>query len=187
MSAVTDPTDRSTAILFGDGAGGVILEPAKEEGYGVLDVRMYSDGANGTDHLLMSGGGSRHPATYETIDKRMHYIRQDGRQVFKAAVTSMAEVAQEIMNRNNLKAEDVDYLVPHQANQRIIDATAERMGVDKSKVVSNVAMYGNTTAGTIPICLAELDEQQKLHSGSNLVLVSFGAGYTWGGIYLKWQ
>jgi len=187
MSAVTDPTDRSTAILFGDGAGGVILEPAKEEGYGVLDVRMYSDGANGTDHLLMSGGGSRHPATYETIDKRMHYIRQDGRQVFKAAVTSMAEVAQEIMNRNNLKAEDVDYLVPHQANQRIIDATAERMGVDKSKVVSNVAMYGNTTAGTIPICLAELDEQQKLHTGSNLVLVSFGAGYTWGGIYLKWQ
>ena len=187
MSAVTDPTDRSTAILFGDGAGGVILEPAKEEGYGVLDVRMYSDGANGTDHLLMSGGGSRHPATYETIDKRMHYIRQDGRQVFKAAVTSMAEVAQEIMNRNNLNAEDVDYLVPHQANQRIIDATAERMGVDKSKVVSNVAMYGNTTAGTIPICLAELDEQQKLHSGSNLVLVSFGAGYTWGGIYLKWQ
>ena len=187
MSAVTDPTDRSTAILFGDGAGGVILEPAKEEGCGVLDVRMYSDGANGTDHLLMSGGGSRHPATYETIDKRMHYIRQDGRQVFKAAVTSMAEVAQEIMNRNNLKAEDVDYLVPHQANQRIIDATAERMGVDKSKVVSNVAMYGNTTAGTIPICLAELDEQQKLHSGSNLVLVSFGAGYTWGGIYIKWQ
>jgi len=187
MSAVTDPTDRSTAILFGDGAGGVILEPAKEEGYGVLDARMYADGANGTDHLLMSGGGSRHPATYETIDKRMHYIRQDGRQVFKAAVTSMAEVAQEIMNRNNLKAEDVDYLVPHQANQRIIDATAERMGVDKSKVVSNVAMYGNTTAGTIPICLAELDEQQKLHTGSNLILVSFGAGYTWGGIYIKWQ
>ena len=187
MSAVTDYTDRSTAILFGDGAGGVILEPAKDEGFGILDARMYSDGANGTAHLLMSGGGSRHPATYETIDKRMHYIRQDGRQVFKAAVTSMAEVAQEIMTRNNLKADDVDYLVPHQANQRIIDATAERMGVDEKKVVSNVARYGNTTAGTIPICLAELDEQQKLHSGSNLVLVSFGAGYTWGGIYLKWQ
>jgi 3-oxoacyl-[acyl-carrier-protein] synthase III len=187
MSAVTDKTDRSTAILFGDGAGGVILEPAKEEGYGILDARMYSDGANGTSHLLMSGGGSRHPATYETIDKRMHYIHQDGRQVFKAAVTSMAEVAQEIMNRNNLKADDVDYLVPHQANQRIIDATAERMGVDEKKVVSNVARYGNTTAGTIPICLAELDEQQKLLSGSNLVLVSFGAGYTWGGIYIKWQ
>ncbi|TLU81599.1 MAG: ketoacyl-ACP synthase III [Chlorobium sp.] len=187
MSSVTDFTDRSTAILFGDGAGGVILEPAKEEGFGILDVRMYADGTNGKNHLLMTGGGSLHPASYETIDKRMHYIHQDGRQVFKAAVMAMAEVAQEIMSRNNLRAEDVDYLVPHQANQRIIDATAERMGVDGNKVVSNVARYGNTTAGTIPICLAELDEQQKLHSGSNLVLVSFGAGYTWGGIYIKWQ
>ncbi len=187
MSSVTDFTDRSTAILFGDGAGGVILEPAKEEGFGILDARMYADGTNGKEHLLMTGGGSLNPASYETIDKRMHYIRQDGRQVFKAAVMAMAEVAQEIMSRNNLRAEDVDYLVPHQANQRIIDATAERMGVDDKKVVSNVARYGNTTAGTIPICLAELDEQQKLHSGSNLVLVSFGAGYTWGGIYIKWQ
>ncbi|MEI6640108.1 MAG: beta-ketoacyl-ACP synthase III, partial [Chlorobium sp.] len=181
MSSVTDYTDRSTAILFGDGAGGVILEPAKEEGYGILDVRMYSDGANGKDHLLMRGGGSLHPATHESIDKRMHYIHQDGKQVFKAAVIAMAQVAEEMMSRNNLRAEDIDYLVPHQANQRIIDATAERMGVDKKKVVSNVARYGNTTAGTIPICLAELDEQQKLQRGSNLVLVSFGAGYTWGG------
>jgi 3-oxoacyl-[acyl-carrier-protein] synthase-3 len=131
--------------------------------------------------------GSWHPATHETVDKKMHYIYQDGRQVFKAAVIAMAEVAGEIMSRNNLKAEDIDYLVPHQANQRIINATAERMGIDDSKVVSNVARYGNTTAGTIPICLAELDEQQKLHAGSNLVLVSFGAGYTWGGIYIKWQ
>ena len=187
MSSVTDFTDRSTAILFGDGAGGVILEPAKEKGYGILDARMYADGANGKDHLLMTGGGSLNPATYQTIDKRMHYIHQDGRQVFKAAVIAMAEVAAEIMSRNNLRADDVDYLVPHQANQRIIDATAERMGVDNNKVVSNVARYGNTTAGTIPICLAELDEEQKLHSGSNLVLVSFGAGYTWGGIYIKWQ
>ncbi|TLU56801.1 MAG: ketoacyl-ACP synthase III [Chlorobium sp.] len=187
MSSVTDYTDRSTAILFGDGAGGVILEPAKEEGYGILDVRMYSDGANGKDHLLMRGGGSLHPATHESIDKRMHYIHQDGKQVFKAAVIAMAQVAEEMMSRNNLRAEDIDYLVPHQANQRIIDATAERMGVDKKKVVSNVARYGNTTAGTIPICLAELDEQQKLQRGSNLVLVSFGAGYTWGGIYVKWQ
>jgi 3-oxoacyl-[acyl-carrier-protein] synthase-3 len=187
MSSVIDYTDRSTAILFGDGAGGVILEPAKEDGYGILDTRLYSDGANGKDHLLMTGGGSWHPATHETVDKKMHYIYQDGRQVFKAAVIAMAEVAGEIMSRNNLKAEDIDYLVPHQANQRIINATAERMGIDDSKVVSNVARYGNTTAGTIPICLAELDEQQKLHAGSNLVLVSFGAGYTWGGIYIKWQ
>jgi len=187
MSSVTDYTDRSTAILFGDGAGGVILEPAKKEGYGILDARMYSDGANGKDHLLMTGGGSRNPSTHETIDKRMHYIHQDGRQVFKAAVIAMAEVAEEMMSRNHLRAEDIDYLVPHQANQRIIDATAERMGVDGKKVVSNVARYGNTTAGTIPICLAELDEQHKLQTGSNLVLVSFGAGYTWGGIYVKWQ
>ena len=187
MSSVIDYTDRSTAILFGDGAGGVILEPATEEGYGVLDVRLYSDGANGKDRLLMSGGGSLHPATYETIDQRMHYIRQDGRQVFKAAVTSMADVATEIMSRNNLTSDNIDYLVPHQANQRIIDATGERMGINVDKVVSNVARYGNTTAGTIPICLAELDEQQKLHHGDNLVLVSFGAGYTWGGIYIKWQ
>jgi len=187
MSSVVDYTDRSTAILFGDGAGGVILEPAKEAGYGILDTRLYSDGTNGKDHLLMTAGGSRHPATHETIDKKMHHIYQDGRQVFKAAVMSMADVAGEIMSRNHLLAEDIDYLVPHQANQRIINATAERMGLNDSKVVSNVARYGNTTAGTIPICLAELDENKKLHTGSNLVLVSFGAGYTWGGIYIKWE
>ncbi|MEI7825904.1 MAG: beta-ketoacyl-ACP synthase III [Chlorobiaceae bacterium] len=187
MSSVIDYTDRSTAILFGDGAGGVILEPAKEEGYGILDARLYADGANGKDHLLMTGGGSRHPASHETVENKMHYIYQDGRQVFKAAVVAMADVASEIMSRNNLIADDIDYLVPHQANQRIINATGERMGIDDKKVVSNVARYGNTTAGTIPICLAELDEEGKLHTGSNLVLVSFGAGYTWGGIYIKWQ
>lgn len=187
MSSVIDYTDRSTAILFGDGAGGVILEPAEKEDCGILDSRMYSDGATGKNHLLMSGGGSLHPASHETVDKRMHFITQDGRQVFKSAVTSMADVAGEIMSRNSLRAEDIDFLVPHQANQRIINATAERMGLDDAKVVSNVAMYGNTTAGTIPICLAELDEQRKLQHGSNLVLVSFGAGYTWGGIYIKWQ
>ncbi|NTU96612.1 MAG: ketoacyl-ACP synthase III [Chlorobiaceae bacterium] len=187
MSSVLDFSDRSTAILFGDGAGGVILEPAGEEGYGILDSRMYSDGTTGKEHLYMLAGGSRHPASHETIDNRMHFIRQDGRQVFKSAVISMADVAEEIMKRNSLQAENIAYLVPHQANQRIINATAERMGVDHTKVVSNVARYGNTTAGTIPICLAELDEQGKLHRGSNLILVSFGAGYTWGGIYMKWQ
>ena len=187
MSSIIDYTDRSTAILFGDGAGGVLLEPAKDDSFGILDARLYSDGANGKDRLLMTGGGSLHPATHETIDKKMHYIYQDGRQVFKAAVTAMADVATEIMSRNNLRSEDIDYLVPHQANQRIIDATGERMGIDPSKVFSNVVRYGNTTAGTIPICLAELDEQKKLHRGANLVLVSFGAGYTWGGIYIKWQ
>ncbi len=187
MTSILDFTDRTTAILFGDGAAGVILEPAREEGFGVLDARLYSDGKNGKEHLLMPAGGSLHPSTHETIDKRMHYIRQDGKQVFKAAVTSMADVAEEIMRRNGLSGDTIDYLVPHQANQRIIQATAERMGIGMEKVMMNIEYYGNTTAATVPICLAELDEQQKLHRGSNLVLASFGAGYTWGAIYVKWQ
>lgn len=187
MSSILDYTDRATAILFGDGAGGVLLEAASEEGYGVLDARLYSDGKNGRDHLLMPAGGSLHPASHETIDQHLHFIRQDGRQVFKAAVTAMADVAEEIMQRNNLTADTIDWLVPHQANQRIIHATAERMGLTEEKVMMNIANYGNTTAGTVPICIAELDEQGKLHKGSNLVLVSFGAGYTWGGIYVRWQ
>lgn len=187
MTSILDFTDRTTAILFGDGAAGVILEPAREEGFGVLDARLYSDGKNGKEHLLMPAGGSLHPSTHETIDKRMHYIRQDGKQVFKAAVTSMADVAEEIMRRNGLSGDNIDYLVPHQANQRIIQATAERMGIGMEKVMMNIEYYGNTTAATVPICLAELDEQQKLHRGSNLVLASFGAGYTWGAIYVKWQ
>ncbi|NTV93475.1 MAG: ketoacyl-ACP synthase III [Chlorobiaceae bacterium] len=187
MSSVIDYTDRSTAILFGDGAAGVILEPSMDDNYGILDARLYSDGASGTSHLLMPAGGSLNPATHETVDKHLHFLHQDGRQVFKSAVTSMADVAAEIMTRNSLSADDIAYLVPHQANQRIINATAERMGLDPEKVYSNVARYGNTTAGTIPICLAELNEQGLLKTGSNLVLVSFGAGYTWGGIYIKWQ
>jgi 3-oxoacyl-[acyl-carrier-protein] synthase-3 len=187
MSSILDYTDRSTAILFGDGAGGVILEAAREEGYGVLDARLYSDGANGQNHLLMPGGGSLHPASHETVDQHMHFIQQDGKQVFKAAVMAMADVAEEIMLRNNLTSETIDWLVPHQANQRIIHATAERMGITGEKVMMNIAHYGNTTAGTVPICLAELDEQGKLHKGSNIVLVSFGAGYTWGGVYVRWQ
>jgi len=186
MSSIVDYSDRSTSILFGDGAAGVLLEPARE-GYGILDARLYSDGTNGKDHLLMTGGGSLHPATHETVEKRMHYIYQDGKQVFKAAVTAMADTAAEIMHRNNLDADSISWLVPHQANQRIINATAERMGLSGEKVISNIAHYGNTTAGTIPICLAELDETLKLETGSNLVLVSFGAGYTWGGMYIKWQ
>jgi 3-oxoacyl-[acyl-carrier-protein] synthase-3 len=186
MSSILDYTDRSTAILFGDGAAGVILEAAKE-GYGVLDARLYADGANGKDHLLMKAGGSLHPASHETVDKGMHYITQDGKQVFKAAVMAMADVAEEIMRRNGLTADNIDYLVPHQANQRIIQATAERMGIGMDKVMMNIEYYGNTTAATVPICIAELDEQGKLHTGSNLVLASFGAGYTWGGIYVRWQ
>ncbi|MCS7013986.1 MAG: beta-ketoacyl-ACP synthase III [Chloroherpetonaceae bacterium] len=186
MSSIVDYTDRNTAVLFGDGAGGVLLEPARD-GYGILDARLYADGTAGKDHLYMPGGGSLNPPTHETVAKKMHYVVQDGRTVFKSAVIGMAEVAVEMMQRNRLGSEDVDYLVPHQANLRIITATAERMGIGMEKVMVNIDRYGNTTAGTLPICLAELDEQKKLRDGANLILVSYGAGYTWGGVYVRWQ
>jgi 3-oxoacyl-[acyl-carrier-protein] synthase-3 len=186
MSAITDMQDRNTAILFGDGAGGVLLEPAKD-GYGLLDFRLYSDGTNGKNHLYMKAGGSLMPASHETVDKRLHYIYQDGKTVFKSAVIGMAEVAAEIMARNHLSADDVAYLVPHQANLRIIRATAERMGIGMEKVAVNIHKYGNTTAGTVPICLAELDEEGKLNDGDNIIIATYGAGYTWGGALVKWQ
>ncbi len=186
MSAITDMQDRNTAILFGDGAGGVLLEPAKE-GYGLLDFRLYSDGTNGKHHLYMKAGGSLMPASHETVSKRLHYIYQDGKTVFKSAVIGMAEVAAEIMVRNHLSADDVAYLVPHQANLRIIKATAERMGIGMEKVAVNIHKYGNTTAATVPICLAELDEEGKLRDGDNLIIATYGAGYTWGGALVKWQ
>lgn len=185
MSAVMDYTDRTTCVLFGDGAAGVLIEPGTDENYGLLDSRLYSDG-RGSANLCMPGGGSLNPTTHETVDQKLHYLQQDGRQVFKSAVVAMADVATELMTRNNLTAEDVDYLIPHQANHRIIQATAERMGIDLEQVSINIDRYGNTSAATIPICIAELHEEGKLQSGSNLILVSFGAGYTWGGIYIKW-
>jgi 3-oxoacyl-[acyl-carrier-protein] synthase III len=186
MSAIMDFKDRNTAILFGDAAAGVLLEPARD-GFGILDARLYSDGTNGQNHLYMKGGGSLNPPSHETVDKNMHCIVQDGKSVFKSAVVGMADVAEEIMKRNHLKADDIAYLVPHQANLRIISATAERMGVGMDKVMVNIEKYGNTTAATIPLCLAELDEQKRLSNGSNLILASYGAGYTWGGIWVKWQ
>ena len=186
MSAVMDYTDRTTCVLFGDGAAGVLLEPGTDENHGLLDARLYSDGSGG-DNLCMPAGGSSRPTTHDTVDQKLHFLQQDGRQVFKSAVVAMADVATEIMERNGLAAEQVDYLIPHQANYRIIQATAERMGISLDHVAVNIDRYGNTSAATIPICLAELDETNKLQTGSNLILVSFGAGYTWGGIYLKWQ
>ncbi|NEX14573.1 MAG: 3-oxoacyl-ACP synthase [Prosthecochloris sp.] len=186
MSAIMDYTDRTTSVLFGDGAAGVLLEPGQDEEHGLIDARLYSDGRGG-DNLCMPAGGSLRPATHETIDAKLHYLQQDGPQVFKAAVVAMAEVAAEVMERNRLTSDDIDFLIPHQANNRIIQATAERMHLDQKKVAKNIEHYGNTSAATIPICLAELDEAGKLHTGSNLILVSFGAGYTWGSIYLKWQ
>ncbi len=185
MSSIMDYTDRNTAILFGDGAGAVLLEPSSDEKVGVLDHKLYSDGSGG-QFLYMSAGGSLNPPSHETIDKKMHYLVQDGKAVFKVAVVGMADVSEEILKRNNLTGADVDWLVPHQANLRIIDATASRMGLDKSKVMINIGRYGNTTAATIPLALSEWWHAGKVKKGQNLILASFGAGYTWGAVYVKW-
>lgn len=182
MSSIIDYEDRATCVIFGDGAGAVLLEP-NSEGFGVIDSILKSDG-QGRKFLVQPAGGSANPPTHETVDKRMHYVYQEGKAVFKFAVTNMADVSAEIMNRNNLKSEDVDWLVPHQANLRIIDATANRMGLSKDKVMINIQKYGNTTAGTLPLCL--WDWESKLKKGDNIVLSAFGGGFTWGAIYLKW-
>jgi len=186
MSAITDYTDRNTCILFGDAAGVVLLEPSDDYDTGLLDHVMYCDGSGGK-YLYMAGGGSLNPPTHETVDKKYHYIYQDGKAVFKVAVVGMADVSVEIMGRNNLTGDDVDWLVPHQANLRIISACADRMNLDKSKVMLNIDRYGNTTAATIPLCLSEWWREGKLQKGHNLVLSAFGAGYTWGAMYMKWS
>ncbi|HTP13490.1 MAG TPA: beta-ketoacyl-ACP synthase III [Bacteroidota bacterium] len=186
MSSIVDYTDRNTCILFGDAAAAVLLEPTNEDGYGIVDHRLYVDG-NGAQYLCMQGGGSLNPPSHDTIDKKLHYIYQDGKNVFKLAVKGMADVSVEIMERNHLKGNDVSWLVPHQANLRIIDATAERMGIDREKVMINIEKYGNTTAATIPLCLSEWWQCGKLKRGQNIVLSAFGAGYTWGAVLLKWS
>ncbi|MEZ4799700.1 MAG: beta-ketoacyl-ACP synthase III [Flavobacteriales bacterium] len=182
MSSIIDYTDRSTCVIFGDGAGAVLLEPTTEN-VGILDSVLKSDG-HGRVYLHQKAGGSVKPASHATVDAKEHYVFQDGQPVFKAAVVGMADVSAEIMERNNLKSEDIAYLVPHQANLRIIDATARRMGVGNEKVMINIQKYGNTTAGTIPLCL--WDWEDKLKKGDNLVLAAFGGGFTWGAIYVKW-
>ena len=184
MSSIVDYTDRNTCILFGDAGGVVLLEPSEDPEFGILDQRMYCDGSGGA-YLYMKGGGSLNPSTHETVDKRMHYIYQDGKAVFKVAVKGMADVSAEIMERNHLTGNDVAWLVPHQANLRIIDATADRMGIDRAKVMINIDRYGNTTAATIPLCLSEWWLAGKLRRGQNIVLASFGAGYTWGATLVK--
>ncbi|HAL56461.1 MAG TPA: 3-oxoacyl-ACP synthase [Bacteroidetes bacterium] len=186
MSSIIDYGDRNTCILFGDAGGAVLLEPSEDPEFGLIDHRLYCDGSGGP-YLYMKGGGSLNPATHETVDKRMHYIFQDGKAVFKVAVKGMADVSAEIMQRNNLSPDDISWLVPHQANLRIVDATAERMGLDGSKVMINIDKYGNTTAATIPLCLSEWWECGKLRRGQNIVMASFGAGYTWGAILMKWS
>lgn len=181
MTAITDYTDRTTCPLFGDGCGAILLEPTTED-LGVMDTILRTDGS-GLNHLLIKGGGSAYPPTHETVDKRMHYTYQDGQYVFKHAVTYMADVSVEIVKRNNLTKDDIDWIVPHQANLRIIDAVARRMEV-KEKVMINIQKYGNTSAGTIPLCLWEYED--RLKKGDTLILTAFGAGFTWGAVYLKW-
>lgn len=182
MSSIIDYEERTTCVIFGDGAGAVLLEP-NEEGLGIQDAILKSDGS-GRNYLHMKAGGSLKPSTHETVDAKEHYIYQDGKTVFKFAVTNMADVSAEIMERNQLTGDDIAWLVPHQANKRIIDATANRMGVGTDKVMLNIQKFGNTTNGTIPLCLWEWED--KLKKGDNLVLAAFGGGFTWGSIYLKW-
>ena len=182
MSSIVDYEDRTTCIIFGDGGGAVLLEPTEEE-VGVMDAILKSDGA-GAPYLHMKAGGSRRPASEQTVAAREHFVYQEGGAVFKFAVTNMAEVSAEIMAKNDLHAEDIAWLVPHQANKRIIDATANRMGVGSDKVMLNIQKYGNTTSGTIPLCL--WDYESTLKKGDNLILSAFGGGFTWGAVYLKW-
>jgi 3-oxoacyl-[acyl-carrier-protein] synthase III len=182
MSAIVNYQDRATCIIFGDGCGAALLEP-NTEGYGVLDSILKSDGS-GRAYLHQKAGGSLKPASHATIDAHEHYAYQEGQAVFKFAVTNMADVAAEVMERNNLNADDIAWLVPHQANKRIIDATANRTGVTPDKVIVNIERYGNTTNGTIPLCLWEWES--KFKKGDNLILAAFGGGFTWGSIYLKW-
>lgn len=182
MSMMVDYTDRATCVLFGDGAGAVLLEPTTEE-VGIMDAILRTDGS-GRQYLFQKGGGAVKPASQETLDFREHFVYQEGQAVFKFAVKGMADVSVEIMEKNNLTSDDIAYLVPHQANLRIIDATARRMGLAKEKVMINIERYGNTTSATIPLCIWEWENQLK--KGDNLVLSAFGGGFTWGAIWVKW-
>lgn len=183
MSAIVDYTDRQTCIIFGDGAGAVLLEP-NHDGYGVLDSILKSDGS-GRNYLHMKAGGSVKPATAETVAAKEHFVYQEGQAVFKFAVKGMADVSAELLERNKLTGDDIAWLVPHQANKRIIDATADRMGISHDKVMLNIQKYGNTTAATIPLCLWEW--RQQLNKGDNIVLAAFGGGFTWGATLVKWE
>jgi 3-oxoacyl-[acyl-carrier-protein] synthase-3 len=182
MSSIIDYTDRATCVIFGDGGGAVLLEP-NTDGFGILDSILKTDGS-GRAHLHQKAGGSLKPASAETVAAREHFVYQEGQTVFKFAVTNMADVSAEIMERNHLTADDVAWLIPHQANKRIIDATARRMGVSDEKVTLNIERYGNTTNGTIPLCLWEWES--KFKKGDNIIIAAFGGGFTWGSIWVKW-
>jgi 3-oxoacyl-[acyl-carrier-protein] synthase-3 len=182
MSSIINYHDRATCIIFGDGGGAMMLEPSTE-GLGIIDSKLRSDGI-GAQYLIMEAGGSRNPASHETVDAHQHAVKQEGATVFKFAVTNMAEIAVDVMTKNHLTADDITWLVPHQANKRIIEATANRTGVPMERVMMNIEKYGNTTNGTIPLCLWEYEK--KLKKGDNLILAAFGGGFTWGAVYLKW-
>jgi 3-oxoacyl-[acyl-carrier-protein] synthase-3 len=185
MSSIVDYTDRNNCILFGDGAAAVLLEPTEDKSLGLQDSILRTDGS-GEAFLNMRGGGSLNPPSHETVDKKMHYLFQDGKSVYKVAVVGMADVTYEIMKKNNLIADDVALLVPHQANLRIIDATAKRCGIPPEKVTMNIDKYGNTTAATIPLCLVEYYRDGKIKKGDNLIFAAFGAGFTWGSAFYVW-
>ena len=182
MSSITNYNDRTTAPLFGDGAGVVLVEPSTEE-LGVMDSLIFTDGAGGK-HLMLKAGGSANPASHETIDRSEHSVYQEGQNVYKHAVTNMAGVSGDIMDKNNLKAEDISWLIPHQANLRIIDAVVNRTGVEYDKVIINIDRFGNTSAASIPLCMWESEKNFK--KGQNIILTAFGAGFTWGAVWLKW-
>ncbi len=186
MTSIVDYTDRNNCILFGDAGAAVLLEPSEDTSFGLQDSLLHIDGS-GKESLNMKGGGSLNPPTHKTVDEGLHYIYQDGKTVFKFAVKKMADISHEIMEKNGLKSEDIAFLVPHQANLRILNATAERMGLDKNKVMININKYGNTTAATIPLCLVEYYRAGKLKKGDKLIFATFGAGYTWGACYLVWD
>ena len=185
MSSILDFTDRDTCVLFGDGAGGSILEPTNNEA-GILDSILHMDGSGGKS-LIVPGGGSRLPPTIETVKRRKHYIRQDGKTIFKFAVKGMADVAERILINNRMSGDDIDLFIPHQANKRIIDATSDRCGVNKDKVLINIDRVGNTTAGTIPIGMSEAVNDGRIKDGDFILLAAFGAGFTWGSILIKWE
>ena len=183
MSSILDFTDRNTCILFGDGAGAVLLEPSKD--YGIIDSELRIDGTGGK-FLYMPAGGSLQPASEETVINRLHYVHQDGKTVFKQAVLEMVRISNLVAKRNNLSSNDIDLFIPHQANKRIIDATANKLGFKKTQVMINIERYANTTSATLPICIAEAVEKKMLHKGDNVLLSTFGAGFSWGAMYIKW-
>ena len=185
MTSILDFQDRDTCVIFGDGGGGVILEPTSSKG-GIVDSILHMDGSGG-EYLIVPGGGSRMPATKKSVDDRAHYIKQDGKTVFKHAVKGMADVSEKILSRNNLTGDDISLFIPHQANKRIIDSAANRCGISEEKVLINIDRYGNTTAGTIPIAINEAINDKRVKDGDYVLLASFGAGFTWGSILLKWE